>query len=1543
MKRPILQLAAICSLAFTLNSSAMVLYVDLNSTNPIPPYADWSTAATNIQDAVDAAADGDQVLVTNGVYQTGGKIVYGALTNRVAVTRAITVQSVNGPAVTVIEGCPQTEEYGFCARCVYLTNNAILQGFTLTNGATTDHGDWSLEQSGGGVWCENSSAVISNCIMTYNIARAEGGGAYGGTFNNCTFTGNWAVYYGGGASQATLNNCMLIGGYAMAGGGAYAGTLNNCTISSNSAYWGGGANGNTLTNCSLTDNSSEDTGGGAYESTLYNCLLEGNSAGSEGGGAVSCTLNNCGLTANSANQGGGIGDCTANQCTLSGNSASEGGGGASASSLNNSIVYYNVAPVDPNYTLYGEIHPVLNNCCTTPLPPNGTGNITVEPLLADFAHLSAESPCRGAGDTAYSTGVDIDGEAWLTPPSIGCDEFSTNAITGPLTVAIQSDYTNVTPGFPVNFIGQITGHATSNVWDFGDGTAATNLVYVSHHWLVAGDYPVAFTAFNDSYPGGVSATLLVHVAEEIHYVDIACANPVPPFTSWGTAATNIQDAVDAAVAPGTRVMVTNGIYASGGRAVGALTNRLVIARFVQVQSVNGPSVTVIQGHQQPGTINGDGAVRCVYLTDTACLAGFTLMQGATRSDPNWWIPSYEKDGGGVWCETGNSVVSNCVFTANSAVGSGGGIYGGMLFDSVLTNNTAGNGGGANNCTLNNSVLVNNSAGGEGGGAVSCTLNNCGLTANSANQGGGIGDCTANHCTLTGNSASEGGGAYNATLNNSIVYYNNAANGTNYSGSVFNFSCTIPLPDNGTNNITVEPLLADPLHLSAGSPCLGAGDTNDTTGVDIDGELWAVPPSMGCDEFYPGSITGPLAVAILQGKTYVVAGYEDYFTATVYGHASANVWDFGDGTIVSNRLHISHAWAAIGDYTVVFRAGNDSYPDGVSATTMVHVATRVIYYVNASGTNSVAPYYYWVTAATNIQDAIDVADADLGGTVLVTNGVYQTGGRAVSGYLLTNRVTVDKTVSVESVNGPAATVIQGHQEPDTMNGSNAMRCVYLVNGARLAGFTLTQGATRPDSDWRIPGYEQNGGGVLCDSGDCVVSNCVFSSNSAVTYGSAVFGGTVFNSVMTNNTAFSGTAAYSTLNKCLVADNNAANDGGGVFSCTLNNCVLRNNVADIGGAALWSTLDNCTLTGNSAGNFGGGIFDCTLTNCIVYYNTSPSGGNFYYTSSSSGSMNYCCTTPNPNNGVGNITSAPLFVNQAGNNLRLQTNSPCINAGNNAFAAGNTDLDGRARIVGGTVDMGAFEFQGAGMGEFIGWLQQYGLLTDGTMDYSDSDGDGMNNWQEWIAGTIPTNALSVLRLTSPAHNSSGFVVTWQSVSNRIYCIERSSNLSTPGSFLTLATNIVGQPGTTSYTDTNALGSGPFFYRVGIQTDSYQVRKVASIIPFTWLQQYGLPTDGSADYADTDGDGMNNWQEWRSGTSPLDSSSLLKMLTASKSVPGLTVRWQSVNGINYFLQSSTNLGAQPAFSTIQSNIAGQAGTTSYTDTTATNGGPYFYRVGVQ
>src|SRR6266568_723932 len=418
---------------------ATVRYVDVNSAAPAPPYSTWASAATTIQDAVDVALAGDEIVVTNGVYQTGGRAVDGAMTNRVAMTNALTVRSVNGPGVTVIAG---TRPADSAVRCVYLGDGSTLAGFTLTNGATRSSGDYEREQSGGGVWCASATAVVSNCVLSGNWAFSSGGGASGGTLNYCTLTGNSAggdegagggasvctLNYctlssntvhggiescpvGGGALDCTLNNCTLTGNSAPAGGGTYFGTLTNCTLAGNSAANGGGAYESTLNNCALTGNSAE-AGGGASECSLNNCTLTGNSA-LGGGGAFGGTMNNCALTGNSAQNGGGYFISPTN-CTLRGNSASDSGGGAYGAMLNNCIVYYNVARQSgANYDSFST----LNYSCTTPLPPGGVGNLTAEPQLASASHLSAGSPCRAAGSAAYSSGLDIDGELWLNPPS----------------------------------------------------------------------------------------------------------------------------------------------------------------------------------------------------------------------------------------------------------------------------------------------------------------------------------------------------------------------------------------------------------------------------------------------------------------------------------------------------------------------------------------------------------------------------------------------------------------------------------------------------------------------------------------------------------------------------------------------------------------------------------------------------------------------------------------------------------------------------------------------------------------------------------------------------------------------------------------------------------------------------------------------------------------------------------------------------------------------------------------------------------------------
>lgn len=82
--------------------------------------------------------------MTNGVYQVGMRELWGE-TNRVVVIKPLTIKSVNGPALTVINGAGEM-------RCVYLVDGVVLTGFTLTNGLTENY---------------------------------LGGGAVGGVLNNC--------------------------------------------------------------------------------------------------------------------------------------------------------------------------------------------------------------------------------------------------------------------------------------------------------------------------------------------------------------------------------------------------------------------------------------------------------------------------------------------------------------------------------------------------------------------------------------------------------------------------------------------------------------------------------------------------------------------------------------------------------------------------------------------------------------------------------------------------------------------------------------------------------------------------------------------------------------------------------------------------------------------------------------------------------------------------------------------------------------------------------------------------------------------------------------------------------------------------------------------------------------------------------------------------------------------------------------------------------------------------------------------------------------
>jgi hypothetical protein len=131
-------------------------------------------------------------------------------------------------------------------------------------------------------------------------------------------------------------------------------------------------------------------------------------------------------------------------------------------------------------------------------------------------------------------------------------------------------------------------------------------------------------------------------------------------------------------------------------------------------------------------------------------------------------------------------------------------------------------------------------------------------------------------------------------------------------------------------------------------------------------------------------------------------------------------------------------------------------------------------------------------------------------------------------------------------------------------------------------------------------------------------------------------------------------------------------------------------------------------------------------------------------------------------------------------------------------------------------------------------------------------------------------------------------------------------------------------------------------VDIGAYEFQGPGSVISYAWLQHYGLPTDGSADTSDSDADGLNNWQEWRCQTCPTNAGSALRLLSAQRTGTNATVTWQSVAGVNYFLERSTNLWGSPPFTLLAPSFAGQPGTTTYTDTNAATLAPLFYRVGV-
>ncbi|MYF99283.1 hypothetical protein F4212_09145 [Candidatus Poribacteria bacterium] len=295
-----------------------------------------------IQSAIDAANDGDTVIVTDGIYSGEGN------TNIDFKGKQITVQSQNGPEETIINCLSKPNSRGFIFQNKE-TNDTVLEGFTIKNGNNTD---------GGGIFCDVSSPTIKNCIITDNsgggifciVSEAniidcqisnnrDGNGVLiiepdtrngvvieipisGPSFINCDISQNKGhgiyclLHASATITKSTISQNLGRGIFCNSFSGA---KITNCIISQN---LDGGVecreySGLTITDSIIKQNTAKN-GGGIYCSptsrlNVIGCVIAENIATESGGGIDSIStfgfvdISYCTITRNSANnRGGGV-------------------------------------------------------------------------------------------------------------------------------------------------------------------------------------------------------------------------------------------------------------------------------------------------------------------------------------------------------------------------------------------------------------------------------------------------------------------------------------------------------------------------------------------------------------------------------------------------------------------------------------------------------------------------------------------------------------------------------------------------------------------------------------------------------------------------------------------------------------------------------------------------------------------------------------------------------------------------------------------------------------------------------------------------------------------------------------------------------------------------------------------------------------------------------------------------------------------------------------------------------------------------------------
>jgi len=732
-----------------------------------------------------------------------------------------------------------------------------------------------------------------------------------------------------------------------------------------------------------------------------------------------------------------------------------------------------------------------------------------------------------------------------------------------------------------------------------------------------------------------------------------------------------------------------------------------------------------------GMYNNDDSnsivTNCTFSDNNATNVGGGMcnrQSNPTVTDCTFIVNSATNAGGGIYNYYNNMTLIRCTFTGNTTAVNGGGVYnnGGSstITDCTFSSNSADYGGGMYNIysaspTVTNCVFLNNtatglSAGAEGGGGMlnqtsaTPSLINCVFRGNSeygiCNLGfGGPSQATVINCILWADTPDE---IYNEIDSIVTVTYSDVQGGWG-----------------GTGNIDADPRFVDAnnpdpnlwnLRLKPDSPCIDTGDNNapGLPATDLAGNL----------RIADGDQDG---TAIVDMGAYELSHVRNVTRNLYYGTIQWAIDDANDGDQIEVAPGTyNEAINFIGKAIRLYSSGGPDVTaiDGGGAY-------HVVQCVSGEGPDTILEGFTITGGNANGIDSRNqgggMYNRDSSSTV--KNCTFTGNSAGYGGGMLND--SSSPTITDCNFIDNTATDFGGGMENYDGGSPSVTNCLFSGNTA------------------------EEGGGMINNSCSPTVTNCLFSGNTAEEGGGMYnldnSNPTVAKCTFSNNTANYGGGMYNydysspTLTKCTFSGNSAY-DGGGMknyfSSPSVTNCTFMGNSASYGGGMYSSasspTVTNCTFTGNIASSdmieaHGGGMYNSgsgtTVTNCILWNDTPEEIYNHY-----GGTTVTYSDVQGSYSGTGNIDVAPCFVdpyNPDPNlwNLRLKTDSPCIDAGDTTAVPGGTwaDIGGNPRVLddpqipdtgvslsGLIVDMGAYEFFCSGIHGDIN--------CDGVVDFKD-----------------------------------------------------------------------------------------------------------------------------------------------------------------------------------------------------------------------------------